>query len=152
MLYPTSYLKSKGLGKACALITDGRFSGGTSGLSICHVSPEAAEGGALALVEEGDRIEIDIPQRRLHLAVSDEQLAARRKAMDAKGDDAYRPKSRNRKVSAALQAYASLTSSAARGAVRMLRPAFDGAARLAQLERENAELKKQLSEVGVAEK
>jgi len=152
MLYPTSYLKSKGLGKACALITDGRFSGGTSGLSICHVSPEAAEGGALALVEEGDTIEIDIPNRRLHLAVSDEQLAARRKAMDAKGGGAYRPKSRNRKVSAALEAYASLTSSAARGAVRMLRPAFDGAARLAQLERENAGLKKQLSEVGVAEK
>jgi dihydroxy-acid dehydratase len=150
MLYPTSYLKSKGLGKVCALITDGRFSGGTSGLSICHVSPEAAEGGVLALVEEGDTIEIDIPNRRLHLAIGDDQLAARRKAMDAKGDDAYRPKSRNRKVSAALQAYASLTSSASRGAVRILRPAFDGAARLAQLERENAELKKHLAEVGVA--
>jgi dihydroxy-acid dehydratase len=152
MLYPTSYLKSKGLGKACALITDGRFSGGTSGLSICHVSPEAAEGGALALVEEGDRIEIDIPKRRLHLAIGDEQLAARRKAMDAKGDAAYRPESRNRKVSAALQAYASLTTSAARGAVRMLRPAFDEAARLAQLERENAELRKHLAEVGAVEK
>ncbi|MGA2115421.1 MAG: dihydroxy-acid dehydratase [Bryobacteraceae bacterium] len=152
MLYPTSYLKSKGLGKVCALITDGRFSGGTSGLSICHVSPEAAEGGVLALVEEGDTIEIDIPNRRLLLAIGDEQLAARRKATDAKGDDAYRPKSRNRKVSAALQAYASLTSSASHGAVRILRPAFDGAARLAQLERENAELKKQLSEVGVAGK
>ena len=148
MLYPTSYLKSKGLGKACALVTDGRFSGGTSGLSVGHISPEAAEGGVLALVEEGDRIEIDIPNRRLHLAVGSEQLAARRQAMDAAGGAAYRPKSRSRKVSAALEAYASLTTSAARGAVRVVRPAFDAAARLAQLERENAELARQLSELG----
>ncbi len=88
MLYPTSYLKSKGLGKACALITDGRFSGGTSGLSIGHVSPEAAEGGLIALVEEGDRIEIDIPARRIHLAVSDAELARRRAAMEARGEQA----------------------------------------------------------------
>jgi dihydroxy-acid dehydratase len=116
MLYPTSYLKSKGLGKACALITDGRFSGGTSGLSIGHVSPEAAEGGAIGLVEEGDRIEIDIPNRTIHLAVSDEELARRR---EAKGPPEWKPaKSRPRKVSAALQAYAAMTTSAARGAVR----------------------------------
>jgi dihydroxy-acid dehydratase len=116
MLYPTSYLKSKGLGKACALITDGRFSGGTSGLSIGHVSPEAAEGGAIGLVEEGDRIEIDIPNRTIHLAVSDEELARRR---EAKGPGEWKPaKPRPRKVSAALQAYAAMTTSAARGAVR----------------------------------
>jgi dihydroxy-acid dehydratase len=116
MLYPTSYLKSKGLGKACALITDGRFSGGTSGLSIGHVSPEAAEGGTIGLVEEGDRIEIDIPNRSIRLAVSDEELAKRRTARDAKGwkPDVERP----RKVSAALRAYAAMTTSAARGAVR----------------------------------
>ncbi len=120
MLYPTSYLKSKDLGKVCALITDGRFSGGTSGLSIGHVSPEAAEGGAIGLVEEGDTIEIDIPHRRIHLAVSDEELARRRQAMDAKGENAWKPVSRNRSVSTALQAYAALTTSAAKGAVRDL--------------------------------
>jgi dihydroxy-acid dehydratase len=116
MLYPTSYLKSKGLGKACALVTDGRFSGGTSGLSIGHVSPEAAEGGTIALVEDGDRIEIDIPGRTIRLAVPDEELARRRTAQAAKG---WRPAApRKRAVSAALKAYAALTTSAAKGAVR----------------------------------
>ncbi|HXW19843.1 MAG TPA: dihydroxy-acid dehydratase [Roseiarcus sp.] len=120
MLYPTSYLKSKGLGKVCALLTDGRFSGGTAGLSICHVSPEAAEGGAIALIEEGDRIEIDIPQRAIRLAVADAELATRRKAMEARGKGvAWRPaKPRKRNVSTALKAYAALTTSASRGAVR----------------------------------
>jgi dihydroxy-acid dehydratase len=118
MLYPTSYLKSKGLGKECALLTDGRFSGGTSGLSIGHASPEAAMGGAIALVEEGDTIEIDIPNRRIHLAVSDEELARRRAAMAARGDKAWKPANRERYVSAALQAYAALTTSADTGAVR----------------------------------
>jgi dihydroxy-acid dehydratase len=118
MLYPTSYLKSKGLGKSCALITDGRFSGGSSGLSIGHISPEAAEGGALALVEEGDRIEIDIPRRILRVNLSDEELLKRRKAMEVKGLSAWKPVSRQRKISKALQAYAALTTSAARGAVR----------------------------------
>lgn len=118
MLYPTSYLKSKGLGKACALITDGRFSGGTSGLSIGHVSPEAAEGGLIGLVEDGDRIEIDIPNRTIQLAVSDAVLAERRAAMEAKGAQAWKPGQRERKVSAALKAYAHFTTSAARGAVR----------------------------------
>ncbi|MGK9235988.1 dihydroxy-acid dehydratase [Inquilinus limosus] len=126
MLYPTSYLKSKGLGKVCALVTDGRFSGGSSGLSIGHVSPEAAEGGAIALVEEGDTIEIDIPGRRIHLAVSEEELARRRAAMNARADGGWQPSTpRARKVSAALQAYAALTTSASRGAVRdvgQLRP------------------------------
>jgi len=119
MLYPTSYLKSKGLGAACALITDGRFSGGTSGLSIGHVSPEAAEGGMIGLVEDGDRIEIDIPNRTIVLAVADDVLAQRRAAMEAKGADAWQPaRERPRKVSLALQAYAAMTTSAARGAVR----------------------------------
>ena len=118
MLYPTSYLKSKGLGKVCALVTDGRFSGGSSGLCIGHVSPEAAEGGAIGLVEEGDIMEIDIPARRMHLAVSDEVLASRRAAMEAKGAAAWQPAKRDRKVSQALLAYAALTTSAARGAVR----------------------------------
>ncbi|BAW80943.1 dihydroxy-acid dehydratase [Candidatus Nitrosoglobus terrae] len=118
MLYPTSYLKSKGLGKVCALITDGRFSGGTSGLSIGHVSPEAAEGGAIGLVEEGDRIEIDIPHRRIHLSVSEDVLMKRRMIMQAKGQQAWQPSARIRPVSQALQAYAALTTSAARGAVR----------------------------------
>ncbi len=117
MLYPTSFLKSKGLGKACALITDGRFSGGTSGLSIGHASPEAAEGGALGLVEEGDLIEIDIPQRKINVAVSDEVLGRRRQTMDAKGAEAWKPK-RERQVSQALRAYGLMTTSAARGAVR----------------------------------
>ena len=118
MLYPTSYLKSKGLGKVCALITDGRFSGGTSGLSIGHVSPEAAEGGLIGLVEDGDRIEIDIPNRRIHLAVSEDQLAARRQAIEARGPNAWQPVSRQRVVSSALKAYAAMTTSAAHGAVR----------------------------------
>ncbi|MGJ5039281.1 MULTISPECIES: dihydroxy-acid dehydratase [unclassified Bradyrhizobium] len=121
MLYPTSYLKSKGLGKACALITDGRFSGGTSGLSIGHVSPEAAEGGLIGLVQDGDRIEIDIPSRTIHLAVSDEELANRRAAMEARGDQAWKPKTRARKVSTALKAYAAFASSAAKGAVRIVK-------------------------------
>jgi dihydroxy-acid dehydratase len=120
MLYPTSYLKSKGLGKACALITDGRFSGGTSGLSIGHVSPEAAEGGAIALVRDGDVIDIDIPQRCINIAISEEQLAARRRDMEVRGDHAWRPSAREREVSAALKAYAALTTSASRGAVRDL--------------------------------
>ncbi|TPO01919.1 dihydroxy-acid dehydratase [Mesorhizobium sp. B1-1-5] len=119
MLYPTSYLKSKGLGKACALITDGRFSGGTSGLSIGHVSPEAAEGGAIGLVQEGDTIEIDIPNRTIRLAVSDVELEARRAAMDAKGADAWKPaEKRKRKVTTALRAYAAFATSADKGAVR----------------------------------
>ena len=116
MLYPTSYLKSKGLGKDCALLTDGRFSGGSSGLSIGHVSPEAAEGGAIALVEDGDRIEIDIPNRGIHLAVDDATMAARREAQEANG---WKPaEERPRKVSKALKAYAMHTTSASRGAVR----------------------------------
>jgi len=118
MLYPTSYLKSKGLGKACALLTDGRFSGGTSGLSIGHVSPEAAEGGAIGLVEEGDTIEIDIPNRSIRVALSDDELAERRATMELKGPDAWKPGERERKVSNALKAYAAMTTSAARGAVR----------------------------------
>jgi dihydroxy-acid dehydratase len=120
MLYPTSYLKSKGLGKCCALITDGRFSGGTSGLSIGHISPESAEGGALALVEDGDRIEIDIPQRSIRLAIADAELDRRRQAMESKGPDAWKPATRERTVSAALQAYAAMATSASRGAVRDL--------------------------------
>ena len=118
MLYPTSYLKSKGLGKVCALVTDGRFSGGSSGLCLGHMSPEAAEGGNVGLVEEGDTIIIDIPNRALNVDVSDEVLAARRVAMEARGDKAWQPVKRDRKVSQALQAYAALTTSASRGAVR----------------------------------
>ncbi len=118
MLYPTSYIKSKDLGTVCALLTDGRFSGGTSGLSIGHCSPEAAQGGAIGLVEEGDTIEIDIPNRRIHLAVEESVLAARRKNMEAKGKQAWKPTNRQRQVSVALQAYAALTTSAAHGAVR----------------------------------
>ncbi|TNE41620.1 MAG: dihydroxy-acid dehydratase [Alphaproteobacteria bacterium] len=121
MLYPTSYLKSKGLGKQCALLTDGRFSGGTSGLSIGHASPEAAEGGAIGLIEENDIIEIDIPNRTINLKISDAELAERRAKMDAKGDAAWKPtKPRARKVSKALKAYGMLATSAARGAVRDL--------------------------------
>ena len=116
MLYPTSYLKSKGLGKDCALLTDGRFSGGSSGLSIGHVSPEAAEGGAIGLVEDGDRIEIDIPNRTIHLAVDEATMAARREAQEAKGWQPAEP--RARKVSKALKAYAMHTTSASKGAVR----------------------------------
>ncbi|KAB7664436.1 dihydroxy-acid dehydratase [Plesiomonas shigelloides] len=118
MLYPTSYLKSMGLGKACALITDGRFSGGTSGLSIGHVSPEAASGGAIALVEEGDLIAIDIPQRSIVLEVDEATLAARAAAMQTRGKQAWKPVDRQRPVSLALRAYASLATSADRGAVR----------------------------------
>lgn len=118
MLYPTTYLKSKGLGKTCALITDGRFSGGTSGLSIGHVSPEAAEGGNIALVNEGDTIEIDIPQRSIHLAISETEMQQRCEAMIAKKAHAWKPENRQRIVSSALQAYAAMTTSAARGAVR----------------------------------
>lgn len=119
MLYPTSYLKSKGLGKECALLTDGRFSGGTSGLSIGHVSPEAAEGGNIALIQEGDTIEIDIPNRSINLTITDAEMDARRAVMEAKGADAWKPtEKRTRVVSKALQAYAALTTSAARGAIR----------------------------------
>jgi dihydroxy-acid dehydratase len=118
MLYPTSYLKSKGLGKACALLTDGRFSGGTSGLSIGHASPEAAEGGAIGLVQEGDTIEIDIPNRTIHLVINDEEMAHRRGQMEAKGRDAWKPLNRERVVSPALRAYAAMSTSAAKGAVR----------------------------------
>ncbi|MBS7813719.1 dihydroxy-acid dehydratase [Roseococcus pinisoli] len=121
MLYPTSYLKSKGLGKVCALVTDGRFSGGSSGLSIGHLSPEAAEGGPIGLVEDGDLIEIDIPSRSINLAVSDEVMAERRAAMEAKGDAAWQPaEKRKRNVTTALKAYGALASSAAKGAVRDL--------------------------------
>ncbi len=118
MLYPTSYLKSKGLGKACALLTDGRFSGGTSGLSIGHVSPEAEEGGAIGLVRDGDRIEIDIPNRKIHLAVDEAELASRRAAQDTAG---WKPvEQRKRKVTQALRAYAAFATSADKGAVRKL--------------------------------
>jgi dihydroxy-acid dehydratase len=121
MLYPTSYIKSKGLGKTCALITDGRFSGGTSGLSIGHISPEAAEGGLIGLVEDGDRIAIDIPARAISLLVDETVLARRREAMLARKAEAWKPAKRSRKVSMALKAYAALTTSAARGAVRVVR-------------------------------
>lgn len=118
MLYPTSYLKSKGLGSACALVTDGRFSGGTSGLSIGHVSPEAAEGGAIGLVETGDEVQINIPERKIHLNVSDEKLSNRRIQQDKNG---WIPKKkRKRKVTTALKAYAALTTSASKGAVRVV--------------------------------
>src|SRR5690606_32406209 len=116
MLYPTSYLKSKGLGKACALLTDGRFSGGTSGLSIGHASPEAAEGGAIGLVREGDMIEIDIPNRTINVLVSDAELAARRVEQDKLGWKPAQPRKRN--VTTALKAYAALVTSAPKGAVR----------------------------------
>ena len=118
MLYPTSYIKAKHLGKECALLTDGRFSGGTSGLSIGHVSPEAAEGGTIALIEEGDTIRIDIPGRRIDVVVSEAELGTRRERMEARGDQAYQPLERQRQVSPALRAYAALTTSAAQGAVR----------------------------------
>ncbi len=120
MLYPTTYLKSKGLGKACALLTDGRFSGGTSGLSIGHASPEAASGGLIALVHDGDTIQIDIPNRTIHLDISDREIAERRAAEEHRGHAAYTPKKRDRKVSAALRAYAALVTSADTGAVRDL--------------------------------
>lgn len=120
MLYPTSYIKSKKLGKECALITDGRFSGGTSGLSIGHISPEAASGGNIGLIEDGDIIDIDIPNRTINVRLSDEELAARREKELARGADAFTPKDRNRVVSKALKAYASMVSSADKGAVRMI--------------------------------
>ncbi len=120
MLYPTSYIKSMHLGKECALITDGRFSGGTSGLSIGHVSPEAASGGNIGLVQDGDEIEIDIPSRSINVLVSDEELAIRRKAEEARGKDAFTPKDRNRFVPKSLKAYASLVSSADKGAIRLI--------------------------------
>ena len=118
MLYPTDYLKSKGLGKRCALITDGRFSGGSSGLSIGHVSPEAAAGGNIGLVQPGDRIEIDIPARTIRLDVSEEEIARRRASQSAQGWKPALP--RQRKVSTALKAYAALVTSADQGAVRDL--------------------------------
>lgn len=120
MLYPTSYIKAKGLGKACALITDGRFSGGTSGLSIGHVSPEAAEGGAIALVQEGDIIEIDIPNRTINVKLASEELQRRRTNEEKKGKNAYKPGDRPRKISNALKAYALMCTSAARGGIRDL--------------------------------
>jgi len=120
MLYPTSYLKAMGLGAKCALITDGRFSGGTSGLSIGHVSPEASAGGAIALIKEGDKIEISIPNRSLNISISDEELEVRRKEEEAFGDKAFTPRGRGREVSKALQAYSKLVSSADKGAVRQL--------------------------------
>lgn len=120
MLYPTSYIKSKKLGKECALITDGRFSGGTSGLSIGHISPEAASGGNIGLIKDGDIIDIDIPNRTINVRLSDEELAARRAKELARGADAFTPKDRNRVVSKALKAYASMVSSADKGAVRMI--------------------------------
>jgi dihydroxy-acid dehydratase len=120
MLYPTSYLKSVHLGKECALITDGRFSGGTSGLSIGHVSPEAAAGGAIALVQDGDSIEIDIPHRSINILVSPEELSVRRQQEEQKGSTAFYPIDRRRQVSPALQAYALFAASADKGAVRIL--------------------------------
>ena len=117
MLYPTAYLKSKGLGKSCALLTDGRFSGGTSGLSIGHVSPEAAEGGDIALVKEGDTINIDIPNRTINVVITDEELDKRREEMNAK-KNGWQPKPRKRRITDALRAYALMTTSASKGAVR----------------------------------
>lgn len=121
MLYPTSYIKSKHLGKECALITDGRFSGGTSGLSIGHISPEAAAGGNIGLVKDGDMIDINIPERSITLMVSDEELAARRQAEEARGRDAFTPAGRDRQVSKALRAYAAMVTSADKGGVRELK-------------------------------
>jgi dihydroxy-acid dehydratase len=120
MLYPTSYLKSAKLDKKCALITDGRFSGGTSGLSIGHVSPEAAAGGSIALIQDGDSIEIDIPERKINVLISNNELTERRKKEEQKGTDAYKPFGRNRKVSKALKFYAFTVSSADKGAVRII--------------------------------
>ena len=122
MLYPTSYIKSVHLEKECALITDGRFSGGSSGLSIGHISPEAASGGAIGLIQDGDTVEIDIPNRRLELKVPESELSKRRKAEEAKGADAFKPSGRKRAVSTALKAYGMLAASADKGAVRILPP------------------------------
>ncbi len=118
MLYPTSYIKSKKLGEKCALITDGRFSGGTSGLSIGHISPEAAAGGEIALIEDGDQIEISIPERRINLIITEDELEARRKKELDRGEEAFRPGTRERKITTALKAYASMVTSADKGAVR----------------------------------
>ncbi len=120
MLYPTSYLKSKGLGKKCALITDGRFSGGTSGLSVGHISPEAASKGAIALIKTGDIIEIDISKRKINAVISEEELKKRQKEEALRGENAYKPHSRKREISSALKAYAAIVSSADTGAVRMI--------------------------------
>ncbi len=120
MLYPTSYIKSKKLGEACALVTDGRFSGGTSGLSIGHISPEAASGGAIAFVKDGDVIEINIPQRSINLMISDQELASRKKSEESRGGEAYTPVSRKRNISKALKAYSSMVSSADLGAIRII--------------------------------
>ncbi len=118
MLYPTTYLKSMGLEESCALVTDGRFSGGSSALSVGHISPEAAQGGAIAFVRDGDRVTIDIPRRAIALHVDDRELASRRRDKLARGDQGFTAHNRNRPVSLALRAYAALTTSAARGAVR----------------------------------
>lgn len=120
MLYPTSYIKSRHLGKECALITDGRFSGGTSGLSIGHVSPEAAAGGNIALLRDGDIIEIDIPTRTIQVKLSEKELEKRRQEELSRGKEAFMPKDRQRSVSKALKAYASMVSSADKGAVRLI--------------------------------
>jgi dihydroxy-acid dehydratase len=120
MLYPTSYLKAMQLDKECALITDGRFSGGTSGLSIGHISPEAAAGGAIGLIQDNDNIEIDIVNRSINVLISEEELALRREAEEAKGENAFKPSDRKRVISKALKAYASLVSSADKGAVRLI--------------------------------
>ena len=120
MLYPTSYIKSRHLGKECALITDGRFSGGTSGLSIGHISPEAAAGGNIGLVKDGDIIEIDIPKRTINVKLNDGQLAERRSAEEARGKKAFTPAKRERNISKALKAYAAMVSSADKGAVRII--------------------------------
>jgi dihydroxy-acid dehydratase len=118
MLYPTSYIKSKGLGKSCALLTDGRFSGGTSGLSIGHVSPEAAAGGEIGLLHDNDIIEIDIPARSVNVVLPQGELERRKQKETERGDKAFTPVSRNRQISKALQAYASMVTSADKGAVR----------------------------------
>jgi dihydroxy-acid dehydratase len=120
MLYPTSYIKSKGLGKECALITDGRFSGGTSGLSIGHVSPEAAGGGEIALIRNGDIIEIDIPARKINVLLTDDEITKRHKEEEMRGKEAFTPKTRKRIISKSLKAYASIVSSADLGAVRLI--------------------------------
>jgi dihydroxy-acid dehydratase len=120
MLYPTSYIKGKKLGEKCALITDGRFSGGTSGLSVGHISPEAAAGGEIALIEDGDQIEISIPDRKINLLVPDELLEERREKEKARGSEAYQPGARDRTITPALKAYAIMVTSADKGAVRMV--------------------------------
>jgi dihydroxy-acid dehydratase len=120
MLYPTSYLKSRGLDKKCALITDGRFSGGTSGLSVGHVSPEAAAAGELSVIKDGDIIEIDIPGRKLNVKLSEDEMNNRMKQEELKGSEAFKPGNRNRDIPASLRAYAAFISSADKGAVRLV--------------------------------